>query len=116
MDVNDESFKAEVLESKEPVVIDFWASWCGPCKMLAPVLEEASAEVPFKLVKINVDDGPQTASEHGIRAIPCLVFYKDGKEVDRMVGAMSKSDLVKWAQLCIANDKEADPASDALND
>ncbi len=93
--VNDKNFKHEVLESSVPVLVDFWAPWCGPCQMVAPVVEEIAKEYKGKLkvCKINVDEASDTASDYGILSIPTLAIFKDGKEVDKFVGALPKSAL-----------------------
>lgn len=91
-----DDFKKEVLEESKTVVIDFYADWCGPCKMLAPVLEEIAKEnINTKFVKINVDDAQELAMEYNIMSIPTLVVMKNGKEVNRMVGLVSKSELME---------------------
>ena len=86
------TFKTEVLTSKIPVLVDFWAQWCGPCKMLAPVLEEVSKEYlgKLKFAKISTEDHPEIAEEYGITGIPCLIIFKNGKEVDRIIGFSAK--------------------------
>ncbi len=88
-----DSFGKEVLESKGVVLVDFWASWCGPCKMLGPILEELSEEVDVKITKINVDDYPGIAGEYGIRSIPTMIIFKDGEKVDQLIGLMQKGNL-----------------------
>ena len=98
--VTDQSFAADVLASKETVVVDFWAEWCGPCRMIGPALEEISQEMQgkVKIAKVNIDENPEIASQLGIRSIPTLFIYKDGQKVDQMVGAKPKGDLSRWIQ------------------
>lgn len=93
VNVSDESFKGEV-ESTGTVLVDFWAPWCGPCKMIAPVLEELDKEVSnLKIAKVNVDDNPESASRFGVMSIPTLIVFKDGQPVDKVVGFQSKDAL-----------------------
>ena len=96
--VTDKSFAADVLQSAEPVVVDFWAPWCGPCKMIAPALEEIAGEMAgkIKIAKVNVDENQEIAAQYGIRSIPTLMIFKDGKLAATKVGAGSKGDLSKW--------------------
>jgi thioredoxin 1 len=96
--VTDQSFEDDVLKAAQPVVVDFWAEWCGPCRMIAPALEEISKEMAgkIKVVKLNVDENPGTAEKFGIRSIPTLMIFKDGKLAAQKVGADSKSGLSKW--------------------
>src|SRR5688572_28524374 len=98
--VNDASFATDVLGGSDPVVVDFWAEWCGPCKMIGPHLEELSGQLAgkVKIVKLNVDENQQTAIRYGVRSIPTLILFKDGEPVDMKVGAGPKSDLQKWIQ------------------
>ncbi|WP_404790376.1 thioredoxin [Altericista sp. CCNU0014] len=93
--VTNTTFEQEVLTSDIPVLVDFWAPWCGPCRMVAPIVDELSAEFDgqVKVVKLNVDENPEIASQHQIRSIPTLILFKDGQSVDRVVGALPKSTL-----------------------
>ncbi len=96
--LTDATFQKEVLESKEPVLVDFWAPWCGPCKMLGPIVEELSAEFsgkPVKIAKMNVDDESITPSKYGVMSIPTLIFFKNGKPIDQLIGVQKKEDLKK---------------------
>jgi thioredoxin 1 len=96
--VSDSDFEAEVLKSAEPVVVDFWAEWCGPCKMIAPALEEISGTMTgkVKIVKLNVDENPATAAKYGIMSIPTLMLFKNGELASRQVGAAPKQKLEAW--------------------
>jgi thioredoxin 1 len=96
--VTDTSFKADVLDSSGPVVVDFWAEWCGPCKMIGPALEEISGELAGKVTvaKINIDENPSTPSKYGVRGIPTLMLFKDGKVAATKVGAAPKGKLLEW--------------------
>ena len=96
--VSDANFGEEVLASKEPVLVDFWAEWCGPCRAIAPVLEELSSELQgkVKIVKLNVDENPATASKYGIMSIPTLMIFKNGELAARQVGAAPKQKLEQW--------------------
>lgn len=95
--LSDGTFKNEVLESTEPVLVDFWASWCGPCKMIGPVVEELADDYKgkAKVGKLNVDENGQTAQTYGVMSIPTLIVFKGGKEVNRLVGFMPKANLAK---------------------
>jgi thioredoxin 1 len=96
--ISDESFEEEVLKADQPVLIDYWAEWCGPCKMIAPVLDEISEEYAGKLkvVKLNIDDNPETPPKYGIRGIPTLMLFKGGNVEATKVGAVSKSQLTSF--------------------
>jgi thioredoxin 1 len=98
--VTDATFDTDVLKAEAPVLVDFWAEWCGPCRAIAPSLEELGAEFAGKLdiVKVNIDENPQTPSQFGVRGIPTLILFKDGKPAATQVGAAPKSALKAWIQ------------------
>lgn len=101
--VGDDDFEANVLKSDRPVLVDFWAEWCGPCKMIAPALEEIAHDMDGKITvaKMNIDDNPHTPSKYGVRGIPTLIVFKDGQVAATKIGALPKSQLVQWVESVI---------------
>lgn len=93
--LTDQNFEQEVLKSEKPVLVDFWAAWCGPCQMMGPIINELAEEVKekYKVGKLNVDENRETASKYGVMSIPTLIIFKDGKEVKQLVGVQSKEVL-----------------------
>jgi len=95
LQVNDKNFTAEVLQSDIPVLVDFWATWCGPCRAISPIVEDLAKEFSgrVKITKLNVDENPSTPSQYGVRGIPALILFKEGKVLDQIVGSVPKTRL-----------------------
>jgi thioredoxin 1 len=102
--IDNSNFQSDVLGSSEPVVVDFWAEWCGPCKMISPALEEISNEMDgkVKIAKINVDENQELAVQYGVRSIPMLLMFKNGEIADQMIGAAPKAKLADWIKNAVA--------------
>jgi thioredoxin 1 len=101
--VTDKDFETEVLKADGPVMVDFWAEWCGPCKAMSPVVDEISGELgtKMKIVKVNIDDNPHAPTQYGVRGIPTFMVFKGGQVVDTRVGGMSKTQLSEWLESVI---------------
>jgi thioredoxin 1 len=102
--VTDQNFESEVLKSDKPVVVDFWAEWCGPCKAMSPIVDQVAQEMggAVKVVKINIDENPNVPTRYGIRGIPTFMVFKDGQLVDTRVGGMPKTQLTSWVQSVVS--------------
>jgi len=102
--IDKNNFQSDVLQASEPVVVDFWAEWCGPCKMIAPALEEIATELSgkVKVAKINIDENPELAAQYGVRSIPTQMLFKDGEVADMKVGAAPKTALSAWIGSAVA--------------
>ncbi|PHP69176.1 thioredoxin [Zhengella mangrovi] len=102
--IDKSNFQADVLGSAEPVVVDFWAEWCGPCKMIAPALDEIAGEMAgkIKIAKVNIDENPELAAQYGVRSIPTLMIFKGGEVADMKVGAAPKTALSSWISGAVA--------------
>ncbi len=98
--VSDDTFESDVLKSQTPVIVDFWAEWCGPCRQIAPALEEIASEMADKvtIAKVNVDENPLTPSKYGVRSIPTLILFKNGEVASTKIGAIAKGKLVEWVE------------------
>jgi thioredoxin 1 len=102
--VTDQNFEAEVLQADSPVVVDFWAEWCGPCKVMSPLVDQLASELgdKVKIVKVNIDENPNAPTRYGVRGIPTFMVFKGGQLVDTKVGSMSKTQLSDWVNSSVA--------------
>ena len=98
--ITDDTFESEVLQSQTPVLVDYWAEWCGPCKMIAPALDQIAKEYEgrLKVAKLNIDENPQTPMKYGVRGIPTMILFKNGQVAATKIGALPKSKLVEWVE------------------
>lgn len=103
-DTTDSNFEKEVLKNSTPVLVDFWAEWCGPCKQLSPVIDDIANEMgdKIKVCKVNIDENPETPAKYNVRGIPTLVVFKDGSPISTKVGSLPKSSLIEWIESSIA--------------
>jgi len=101
--VNDAEFESEVLQADSPVLVDFWAEWCGPCKALSPLLDEVAGEMggKIKVVKVNIEEAPEAPTKYGVRGVPTLMIFKNGQVVDTRVGGMPKGQLAEWIESAV---------------
>ena len=111
--ITDENFETQVIKSEKPILVDYWAEWCGPCKMIAPILEEVASEIGDKVLigKLNVDENSETPPKYGIRGIPTLMLFVNGEVVGTQVGALSKNDLIKFLlnlNIVVSNEETAE--------
>ena len=102
--INDDEFETAVLGSSQPILVDFWAEWCGPCKQLGPILDEVSNDMAGKvtIAKVNIDNNPESPQKYGVRGIPTMILFKDGKAIATKVGSLPKSQLVEWLNSHVA--------------
>ena len=102
-ETNDENFENDVLKSSQPILVDFWAEWCGPCKQIGPILEKIALQKEniLKIVKLNIDENPKSPQKYGVRGIPTLIFFNNGKLIDSKIGSMPESSLNGWIEDCL---------------